>query len=226
MIRDEQRAEAAKLKNAPFKEKFSYFFTYYKIPVIAILAVLFFAVSITRSILNANQPKLYVVITDQQGYEPDTQMLTAQYEANSQTPLPVSYDTSLELDLAEKNQANYIYHEKLLALYSANVVDVFIAPRTVFESYGAEEMFCPLDTVLSEEELSVLEKQGRILYVTLKDYSDPDHPAEGETVPAGVRLDGSALAGSCGLRTDNTFLGITYNTVQPTEALAYLRMFL
>lgn len=227
MLRDEQKAEAEKLKDAPFQKKISYFFTYNKLPVIAVLASLCLIAGIVYGVRQATIEKLFVVITDQQGDTLNTDILSEQYTETSSAPFPVSYDTSLELAPKDVTETNVIAFEKLLALYRSQTIDVFLAPESVFENYGAEEMFLPLDTILTKEEFQKLKSQNRIVYVTLKDYSkDPDHPGKGETIPAGISLKGSPLAASCGLHLKNGCIGITYNTPHPDEALTYLRMFL
>lgn len=172
MLRDEQRAEAAKLKNAPLKEKASYFWSYYKVPVIVVILAVPFILWVILTIMHSDMDYLQIIITDQMGDTLSTEFIENTYNTNVENPVSINFDTSLELADRTVTETNALNYEKLLALYQSKTIDVFIAPESVFQHYGAEGMFTSLDTLLPEDVFQELDAEGRILYVTLTDYSE------------------------------------------------------
>lgn len=232
MLRDEQKEQAAKLKDRPFKEKLDYFWTYYKFPVIAAICIILFAIGIWQTTEKYDRDALRIIIADDHGTDMQTETLTSLYEAASDTPATVNFDNSLLLDSGYTETA-VAYTQKLIAMLNSNGIDVFIAPESVFEQYGSQGMFSDLSTLLSEDELTELESSGNIFYAELDDTNYTDETADADTadtektiITAGIRLNGSQSLADAGIQVDNPCIGIPASAAHPEEALHFLSIFL
>lgn len=228
MLRDEQRAEAAKLKDAPLKEKISYFWTYYKIYTIVVVLAIPFIIWVVWTITHSKSNALQIIITDQMGDTLSTEYIEDVYRNNAENPVSINFETSLELANRDVTETNVLDYEKLLALYQSKTIDVFMAPESVFETYGPEGMFVSLDTLLPEDIFQQLDEEGRILYITLTDYSEEekDSSKEPTVVAAGLYINEVPLTTDSGMSITNACIGITYNTTRPEEALNFLKLYL
>ena len=229
MLRDEQKEQAAKLKDRPFKEKLDYFWTYYKVPVIAAIFIILFAIGIWQTTEKYDRDALRIIIADDHGTDMQTETLSSLYEAASDTPTTVNFDNSLLLDSGYTETA-VAYTQKLIAMLNSNGIDVFIAPESVFKQYGAQGMFSDLSTLLSEDELAELESSGNIFYAELDDADKTEDADVADTekliIMAGIRLNGSQLLAEAGIQVDNPCIGIPASAAHPEEALHFLSIFL
>ncbi len=237
MLRDEQRAEAAKLKHAPLKDKWSYFWTYYKIHTIVVILAIPFLIWVIWTIAHSKTDALQIIITDQMGDTLDTAYIEETYRDTAENPVTLNFETSLELANRDVTEANMLDYEKMLALYQSKTMDVFISAKSVFETYGPEGMFTSLDSVLPADVFQKLDEEGRILYVTLTDYSDDGadpNATDSEEAPdkapvivaAGLYISDAALTADSGMNITDVCIGITYNTTRMDEALQFLELYL
>lgn len=231
MLRDEQKEQAAKLKDRPFKEKLSYFWTYNKGPVIIVIFIILFAIGIWQTTEKYDKNALRIIIADHYGDDIRTETLTSLYEAASDTPAALDFDSTLFLS-AGYSETAVAYTQKLYAMLSSNGIDVFIAPESVFEQYGSQGMFSDLSTLLSEEQLKKLTDNDDIFYVELEGDEDTEETenstatAENTVVTAGIRLEGSQLLTDAGIEVENPCIGIPASAAHPEEALRFLSIFL
>lgn len=230
MLRDEQRMQAEKLKDASLKDKINYYWYYYKVHTIIVLLAIPFIIWVALTIIHSDMDALQIIITDQMGDTLDVEYIEAVYKSHTADPIATNFDTSLELAFQDVTEANVLDHEKLLALYQSKTLDVFISAESVFKKYGPEGMFAPLDTLLPEDLLKKLDAEGRILYITLTDYSENGDEAErpeGSTaVPAGIYINDTKLAADSGMNIYDACIGIAYNSSRTSEALKFLELYL
>lgn len=224
MLRDEQKEQAAKLKNRSFKEKLSYFWTYNKGPVIAVIVIALFAIGIWQTSEKFDRNALQVVITDHTGEDIQTEALTSLYEATSDDPGTINYNTGLWL-VSDNYEATVAYVQKLVAMLNANSIDVFIAPESVFEQYGEQGMFTDLNTLLTTDELTGLNNNNRIYYAGGTE-TDTDGNAASSLVAAGIRLNDSQLLADAGIQVENACIGIPATAAHPEDALRFLGIFI
>lgn len=221
MLRDEQKEQAAKLKNRSFKEKLSYFWTYNKGPVIAVIVIALFAIGIWQTSEKFDRNALQIVITDHTGEDIQTETLTSLYEATSDDPGSINFNTGLWL-VSDNYEATVAYVQKLVAMLNANSIDVFIAPESVFEQYGEQGMFTDLNTVLTTDELTGLNNNNRIYYAEV---TDTDADDTRSLVAAGIRLNDSQLLADAGIQVENACIGIPATAAHPEAALRFLSIF-
>lgn len=227
MLRDEQKEQAAKLKDRPFKEKLSYFWTYHKGPVIAAIVIIIFAVGIFQTSGSYDRNALQVIITDHMGGDIQTEALTSLYESSSDDSGAINFNTGLWLT-SDNYEATAAYVQKLIAMLNANGIDIFIAPESVFEQYGRQGMFTDLNTLLSEDDMAQLDTNSRIFYTELDSIlTETDETnTDDTTIAAGLRLNDSQLLADAGIQVDAPCIGIPATAAHPEEALRFLHIFL
>lgn len=232
MLKDEQKEQAAKLKNRSFTEKLSYFWTYNKGPVIIIIVIAIFAVGIWQSSTKYDRDALQVVITDHKGKDIQTDTLTSLYEASSENPGSVYFDTGLWL-CSDNYESTVAYVQKLVAMLNTNSIDIFIAPESIFEQYGKQGMFTDLNTLLTADEITGLNSKNCVYYAQIADDEtvddgSADHraPDAGNFVAAGIRLEGSQLLAEAGIQVENACIGIPATAAHPEDALRFLNLFI
>lgn len=222
MLRDEQKAQAAKLKNEPLHKRIGYFLYYNKLAIAAVLIAIALLFWIVRSIASFSTNNLYVMITDQQGDGLNTDFLTStwmdQCKADAYEALPVLYIDDLELADTTLNNITVEDLQKVLALFNAKTMDVLIAPEAVFQNYGNEGMFQSLSDLLTKEEFDTLSDQNRLLYAAVKE--------TGQSIPVGLRISDVPLTGASGLCIDEACIGLPIKQEHQEDALRYLKLFL
>lgn len=228
MLRDEQKEQAAKLKDRSFKEKLSYFWTYNKGPVLALIVIAALVIGIWQSIGQYDRDALQIIIADDYGTDIQPETLISLYEAASDTPTALNFDNSLFLD-SDYSEAAVAYTQKLIAMLSSNRIDVFIAPESVFEQYAPQGMFIDLSTVLSEDQLAKLNSSS-IFYAELDDTEETEDAAAAGTektvITAGIRLNNDELLIDAGIQVKNPCIGIPASAAHPEEALHFFGIFL
>ena len=225
MLRDEQKAQEALMKDKPFRERLSYFIEYHKFSISAVTIGIILISWVLYAVITFSTENLYVMITDQQGDTLNTDMLTEAWKTyhqdlsiSSDQILPVVYTTDLELANITLNNITVEDLQKVLALYNANTLDVMIAPEAVFQYYGSEGMFQSLDQLLSPEEISALTASDSFFSVTLKE--------TGTEIPVAIRIPQHPLVSQSGMHIDDVCIGLTVKRSHPEQAEAFLHMFL
>ena len=168
-IHDEIREQQKKLKGKSLKEKWEYFWEYYKIQSLIALCAIGFIVSIVHDIATHKDPNFQAA------------MLNTSYEifgTNAEEELPALFTEYAALDTNKKectidlnSTLNVNYHdsydvstqEKIIGLVQTHDLDVLSADEYSFAAFSYNEFFTPLTDLMSEEELKKYE--GNIYYV-------------------------------------------------------------
>lgn len=203
-------------KNMSTKKKFEYVWDYYRlhISIIIILTIIFS--SIFHYYATMKEPVMSAVFIN--GYSPYEGLLgldeffTAQgFDADTQE---ISITTSLKLSLTEESyQADYYTLESLNAMFAAGDLDIFAAPRQLYNQFAPAGYVADLRIVFSEAELAAFE--GILLYVT--------NTETGEKIPCGFDMSENRWLKEYEYYTEgNCHMGIPANSDNPAIAREFL----
>lgn len=148
-IREQQKKA---LKEMNTKEKWSYFWDYYKIHTIVVIAAIILVSTFVYQIATNKDYGFYAAIinaditciseTDSwsRDFEAYAEIDTKEYEAY--------IDTSLALSDNDSTQYSMTSTEKLLAMLQTGIVDVLVADTATFENYAQNGCFINLEEAL------------------------------------------------------------------------------
>lgn len=163
-INDEIREQTKKFKDMNLKEKWEYFWEYYKLNVIIIAVIATFVISMIYNfvtakdycfngmLLNASmmdQEKIASSFAEYAGFDTET------YECFIDATSTLSYQKPSEYELATA--------QKIVALIQSKELDGLLFDAEVFYNYAFNQVFMDLREVYTTEELAAYE--GRIYYI-------------------------------------------------------------
>lgn len=157
-VQDEIRQQRQKLKGRPFKEKLQYFWYYYKIHTIVVIAVIFFGITLIRDITSAKDYIFYGVMLNavqlseegmENAFSEYAGLDTDTYECFIDTSSTLSYRTATQYDMATS--------QKLIALVQTKDLDAAVFDSEVYNNYANNGLFMDLSTVFTAQELQKYE---------------------------------------------------------------------
>lgn len=179
-----------KLKGAPLKDKVKYIAQYYGIAIIAIVAFIVFAVSMTRTIIYNSIPKI-ISLEAYSGFGADDaedNLMKVLSEKLGVDPKKYHIEVAFSGASTTDVQQAYTLAQKIIARIAAADLDVCIGREELLMSYmngeSAEDgAFYNLQTLLPADLYSRLEADDRIVY----------YDASYGKVPYAIKVDGSHL---------------------------------
>lgn len=158
-IWDETKEQHQKMKGKPLKEKWSYFWEYYKVHTLVILLVLVCGSWFIYDIVSAKEEAFCAILVNAYGQEDQTAFSTdfAEYAGIDTTTQECFLDTIATLDYSVMGQSDYAYSQRIYALAQSGSLDVFISDTEPFDNYGLSELFLDLREELTEEEYTKFE---------------------------------------------------------------------
>lgn len=190
-MHDEIREQNAKLKNASFKEKLSYFKEYYLKSTIVILAIVIFSGSLIYSLASAPDDTAFVALFYNDMGDSSSTALADDFAAYMEIdtkehevyidaalvyqPLEASSD---DINSAMGSYEGYMGLEKSMALISTKELDIIVGNESTFDYFSKAECFHDLTTILPAEQFEKLQAQNKIYYYTNEE--------TGETLPLGI----------------------------------------
>ena len=163
-IREQQKKALSEMNT---KEKLAYFWDYYKVHTIVVIAAVFLIVMFIyqyatnkdygfyAAIINADTTKLSDIDPWSKEFEQYVGMDTDKYQAYIDTTFVLSDDSSDQYALANT--------EKLMAMVQTGTIDVMVTDTANFEKYAQNEYFMNLEEVLPAD---VYAKYKDYLYYT------------------------------------------------------------
>lgn len=196
-----------KLKEMSMKQRFSYFWDYYRYHVIGVCLILVLMGTVIREITNQSTILLNVVISEMINESTDvteleqqlTQIVKSEAEENETIRIyayPFNNIQSSFSDLTE------VYLEKFVAQVAISELDVFILDENDFSYFFEQGLFKPLDELLQE--------------VEGMDSSDYLLADEGHVY--GIRLEGNKLLEANGIETKNKVVAMLSNSLRQEES--------
>ncbi|MDR1558167.1 MAG: hypothetical protein LBS84_00460 [Clostridiales bacterium] len=205
--------EGKKLKEMTFKEKAAYIWEYYKIPIIAVIVVLFIAGSIIDSVWIHPPKKLFLQIGFSGGYVADESMNALNAALTEAIMTPEERETlqvtgTLFMYGSGDPQMDMANQAKFAAMIASNEIDLLVMSLEELESSAAQGLLLPLTDVLPESVLSSLSDR---LTQAVND--------SGERADFALKLDGCEVFAENGLIADGQCLGVIVNSIQQDHAL-------
>jgi hypothetical protein len=218
-VMSEFQEERDSVKQRPFKERFAYFWDYYKWYVIGGTLAVIFAVSLVRTVFFGKDTALYVAWINFAGFgtgdeEVHDPLLAYLEEQGLDTDkYDIIMDSTIVMSNTEMTEESVTGSQKLAAYIAAKQLDSMVAGYTMFMTHAYQDLFLPLSDYMSEEEIAALDEQGLLFYIdtdvleaitttetvvfddaylsALPDPTDPDSMTS--PVAVGVRVDASSV---------------------------------
>lgn len=217
-VMDEIREQHKKMKGKSLKEKFQYFWEYYRVATLVTILVAVFLGNLIYTVATAKDNALYAVFVN--GYtDMDTEEYMAGFDEYAQIDTK-NYSTTLETNFTLSQDSADTYEvanlQKFAAQVAAQEVDVMIADPDTFNQYAENGYLGGLNEFLSEETLS--RYSDRLIYANI-----PDDDTK-EEVPVGIDIADCALLQETQAYAgyDNVYFGILVNTEHAENAEKFL----
>lgn len=165
-IREERRKAMGRMTP---KEKFAYFWDYYKIHALVAVVLVVGAVSLIHNYVTYKDYGFYALLINA-GVSDVSEGLPEKWAAEFQeyagidpSEYEVYIDTSMSLSDDDISQYTMANQQKMVAMMQTGSIHAITAETETFEKYAQAEYFCPLEDILSAEEL---EKYRPYFYYT------------------------------------------------------------
>ncbi len=177
-LREDTNEQIKTMKDRSFKEKFEYFWEYYKFHALGIIVGVAVIIAIIRSIVSYREYAISIIMVN-----PDnivTEELAPEWESDLAEILQINtgkeqiyIDTSISVGNNTPQQLEYSALQKLVAFFTSRTADVFISNTPLFEEYSQNGNLSDLRNYYTDEELEAL---SDIIYytdaATFVDYQD------------------------------------------------------
>ncbi len=167
-VNDEIKEQRQKLKGKSLKEKFAYFWEYYKIHTLITVLVLIFGGNFiytlaTRKDIVMEAAFVNMVLAD----DLDTEQAEAgfvSWAGIDGDECEAVLDTGIYINYDGGDEYTAVNIQKIMAMVSARALDAIITDDSYLEQTADEGYFADLSEVLPAEMLASLEEQDRLLY--------------------------------------------------------------
>lgn len=165
-IRQEQRKALSTMST---KEKWAYFWDYYKIHTLAAVASVFLIATFIYQYATNKDYAFYVTMINAGVTQSNSELSTAmgeefmEYAQIDPNEYAAYIDTSVTLSEDMMSQATIASQEKMIAMMQVGTISAIVADTETFEGYAQFEYFYGLEDIFSEEQL---EKYRPYLYYT------------------------------------------------------------
>ena len=196
-----------KLKEMTMKQRFSYFWDYYRYHVIGAFLILVLMGTVIQEVANQSTILLNVVISEMINERTDvteleqqlTQIVKSEAEENETIRIYAYPFNNIESSFSDLTQ---VYLEKFVAQVAISELDVFILEENDFSYFYEQGLFKPLDELLQEVE--GMDSSDYLL-------ADEDHVYA-------IRLDGNKLLEDKGIETKNKVVTVLSNSLRQEES--------
>ena len=207
-VMDEFKQERDSIKNGTFKQKFSYFWCYYKWHVICSVLAVVIVVSFVHSVITRKDVGFYAVMLNGFAYDSAEQYsaeLTEFFELDPKE-YEVIFDTGMFIDYNSRDQRTMASAQKLMVYMTTGDVDIMVSDTTSLQHYSYIDSFIDLREFLTPEQVE--KYQSRFYYIDKrvidsKNSEDPndaqymfDYPEDpkdpttmADPVPVGIYVD-------------------------------------
>lgn len=244
-LMDEFKEERGTLKNASFKEKWNYFWDYYKTRTIVIAMFAFLVIVYVHSVLTAKEEAIFISLLNsvpgnaeaiynlEEDFASYADIDTKEYE--------VVLDTSISLSTSGMGQAVSDAVQRLTAYIASGKIDVIVGGSDMFVTEANQGIFVDLRTVLSEEQIAAYEPyfyyvdQAHIDMINTPEHllditkelpqaPDPTKPEEmKKPIPVGLFVSHlTKISDAYYFSGDYSVLGILLNAPHPEKALQFV----
>lgn len=228
------------LKDKPLKQKLGYIVTYYWFPIIAVLAIVIFAVSYIVHVATLKDVALNVTCVNATAEEDVAESFAKEFAQEAGIDLKeyeVELSTNMML-LDEGIMSSYDSAEVLITMIGAQSIDVLVSDQASMLQRFYQDVLADLSQVLSDEQTEayrdaflyldkkVLEEVSDITNLEkIPSFPDPTKPDEmEEPIPVAIRIPADtefakSFFPDC---EDDVVIGLAINAKNITHALAFL----
>ncbi len=166
---DEIKEQVEKTKKMTKKQKWDYFWTYYKIPFWAVVIGIVVLVYCIHDAAGRREDALYAILINADTNSVSTDTLDQwDNELGSMLKLDTKkyqayIDNSMTMSLSSADQYSMSNSQKFMAMTAANQIDAVVADEEIYEYYSQFQYFADLSNIMSKEQLS---KYSDCLYYT------------------------------------------------------------
>ena len=159
-VMDEFKEERAALKNAGFKEKWKYFWDYYKLHVVISAIAIAMITTLVVQIMQRKDTALFVAMINGGSLQADPSLYVNEFceyagvDTDEATSL---FDTTMYIDFNNLNDVTKSSLEKMMVYIAAQEVDVVVTATDMFEYYGYGPTFIDLREFLTAEQIAKYE---------------------------------------------------------------------
>lgn len=152
-VQDEIHEQHLKLKDMTWKERFGYYWHYYKFHTLAVILIGGFLFSLIHDIVSAKDYGFYGILLNatvlsnekmQDSFAEYADIDTEEYDCYIDADSSISHTQMTEFDMATS--------QRLIALIQTGDLDAAVFDSIIFNNYANNEVFLDLRTVLSKEE--------------------------------------------------------------------------
>lgn len=219
-IHDEVKEQRKKLKDLSFSGKIEYILNYYKIPIIAVILAVLFAVSLTYSIIRNNYDTVcFIAVLDGRitGYDDDTDVLSTgltDYLGIDGKKEQVDLSYTFSLQEKEMDQEAYVSANKLYTYASTSSLDGYLSEKEYIDYFCTDKniFFWDLRDLFSTEELETL--SDYIIYYT---------NSSGESFPIAVDISEAPVIKDSDLNMKQPCYGIVSTSKYSENAANFIR---
>lgn len=142
------------------KEKLAYFWDYYKIHTVVVIAVVAFVIAFINSYLSNKPFAFYAVMLNANALTDNTASASAwsegfmEYAGIDPESYQVNIDTSIAISPDGGDQYEVASRQKMAAMMHAGDIHAIVADTETFEGYARLEYFYDLTAAFTEEELA------------------------------------------------------------------------
>ncbi len=156
---DEIQEQQKKMKGKSLKEKWLYFWDYYKVHTLVIVLVIACGAWFIYDVMSAKDEAFSAILLNAYGQSEQANFAAdfAAYAGIDTNTYECNIDTIGTLDYSTLAQADYAYSQRIYALTQANGLDVLISDTEPFDNYATSEFFLDLRKELTEEEYEKFE---------------------------------------------------------------------
>lgn len=243
-VMDEFREEREAIKNASPKEKWEYFWEYYKWYVIGGAAILFLLVIFIRDMVNKKDWIFYGAFINTYAHEEPSEALLNDFVTLAQLDTEnysVMFDTSYSINIGTYDEVTNSSAQRLLVNLTAAELDFVVADETTFGQYATIDTFMDVRTLFTPEELE--KYQEYFYYVDMAEVDrinegnlsaaydsykgvayDHTKPEDMESpVPVAIYIDSSEkLNNAYVFKEESVVLGIPLNTQHLQTTLLFI----
>lgn len=216
-MRDEIREQNAKLKDAPLKEKLSYFNEYYLKITLAVIVIIVFVGYLGYSMITApSDTALGAFFYNAYGNSSNTELADsfAEYKGIDTSRHDVYIDSTMYLTETLNDADSYMSLEKTMTRVAANELDVIVGDTVAIDYFARSEYLSDITAILPED---LLEKFKDRLYYTKFDENG------GSVLPVGVYIDDSVKLKEYYYFNSEPILSFVVNSDNVDNAIDFLR---
>lgn len=224
-VSNDIKEQRAKLKGAPFKDKWQYFLDYYKWPTVAIIAAIIAVIFFTRDVILSHRP-VYVEVLMLNSYSAmDGKNISKDFALTNnidQKQYQINIDTTSSIVLGEADETSYLNQQRVFATIMAGDLDCILTNEAMFHYFSVQETFDDLRNILSQEQLDAY--QDLLIYET---YEGTDEP-----VPVGIDVSHIPFFQATGSYIpyeysenpddDQIYFGVIVNSTDKQHAMEFL----